>query len=172
MQRQTIQTRGCGSFLWENINHTVMQSYLYFILFLFYFILFYYVILFFRATSMAYGSSQAESNRSCSCQPQSQQQGTLDQLSGARDWTLILLDTTWVHHHWIWTLKAVFCKTTSNFLVENLKLAIWLEESQGYNILLFICFLLSRNDSSPCWHLRSIEWAGDPGNLLAFYMFV
>ena len=91
------------------------------------------------ATLVAYGGSWARGwNWSYSCWPKPQQQQIraasvtyttghiLNPLSGARDWTHILMDTSWVHYHWatkgtpwlmpfIWSFYRI--KTTTIFFL-------------------------------------------------------
>ena len=58
--------------------------------------------LLFRATPMAYGSSQARGEikaASASLHHGSQQRWIPDPLIEARDWTRILMETSWIHFH-------------------------------------------------------------------------
>ena len=69
-----------------------------------------YFILFFRVTPVAYGNSQARGQiwavatqqRSCvyNLYHNSWQHQILNPLSKARDWTEVLMDTSWVHYPW------------------------------------------------------------------------
>ena len=54
----------------------------------------------------AYTTATTMQSRSCICNlhHSSRQCQILDLLNEARDWTLILLDTSWIHYHWSMTV--------------------------------------------------------------------
>ena len=77
----------------------------------------FFLLFVFWATPAAYGSSQAGGQISFSCQPMPQSQQhqiwdvcnlhrnskqcqILNPVSGARDWTCVLMDTNYIHYHW------------------------------------------------------------------------
>ena len=86
--------------------------------FFFWFVCFCFCFCLIRAAPMVCGSSQARGlNRSCSYWPMpvttiwdpsricylhhsSWQRWILNPLSKARDWTHVLMDTSWIHYHW------------------------------------------------------------------------
>ena len=69
-----------------------------------------FLFFFFYGCTMAYGSSQARSQISCSCcpKPQLQQRQILNLWSRARDRTQTLLDTSLVCYHWATTGTPIY----------------------------------------------------------------